>query len=312
MKTIKLMTHVVVGYPDMEESQQLIEVLMKNSDFVELQIPFSDPVADGETIMKASETAIKNGMNTDRAFEMIYTLTSGLPRVANDVRLPRGKRNSMPSSSLSEHRHSHLFKKIQYSTKSMFNSFASGQTLRSLSRKIHVLKVHVPILIMCYYNQVFRYGVERFIKRAKEAGVVGLIVPDIPPDEEKNEQFLSVCNKYNLDSIRVISPLSSEERIRINSEVGKGFIYLVSHFGVTGAKSAFDKSLFEYISRVKRQTSLPLAVGFGISKREQVEALVGRADIAIVGSAIINEYDKKGIEGLKGFISHLKAGTIEK
>ncbi len=242
------MTHVVVGYPNVGESYEIVKTLVDGgADYLELQIPFSDPVADGETIMHALEVALKNGMNTDRAFQFIDSLK----------------------------------------------------------------KYHVPKYIMCYYNQVFRYGVERFIKKAKDLGVEGLIVPDIPPEEEKNEQFIALCNKYSVDSIRVISPSSSEERVRINSKIGKGFLYLVSHFGVTGTKSVFNKSLFEYIERVRKVTDLPLAIGFGISKREQIELLYGHAEIAIVGSAIINEYDKRGIKGLKRFIRLLKAGTIK-
>lgn len=245
---IKLMTHTVVGYPTLEKSREIVKTLIGGgADFLELQIPFSDPVADGEAIMHASEVALKNGVNTDRAFQFIDSLK----------------------------------------------------------------RYHIPKYIMCYYNQVFRYGVERFVKKAKDAGVSGLIVPDIPPEEEKDEKFITLCNRYNLDSIRVISPSSSDERIRINVKLGKGFLYCVSHFGVTGAASIFNKSLFEYIRRVRKITNLPLAVGFGISEREQIRLLLGCAEIAIVGSAIINAYDKNGINGLQRFIRRLKAGTIE-
>lgn len=242
------MTHVVLGYPNIEKSRRIVQTLVDGgADYLEFQIPFSDPIADGSTIMMASEIALKNGMNTDTAFQLIESLT------------------------------------------------------------FHTL----PTYIMCYYNQVFRYGVERFISRAKEVGVVGLIVPDMPPEEEKNEGFFALCKRYDLDSIRVVSPSSTHERVKINSKIGKGFLYCVSHFGVTGAKSIFDTNFYSYISRLKQQTTLPLAVGFGISKKEQIEALNGSVDIAIIGSALINEYKSNGLRGLQRFIRYLKAGTIQ-
>src|SRR3989344_551789 len=246
MNKIKLMTHVVVGYPNMEESEKLIKILAEQSDFLELQIPFSDPIADGETIMKASEIALKNGMNTDKAFRFMEEL--------GNYRMPK--------------------------------------------------------LVMCYYNQVFRYGVEKFCKRAKMSGVSGLIVPDIPPEEERGEKFMEFCEKYNLDHIRVISPASRVERLKINAKYGKGFVYCVSHFGVTGTKTEFSNNLKKYIERVRKYFSIPVALGFGISSSEQISKIKGLVDIAIVGSAIIKEYDKEGIAGVETFVKSLKADTI--
>lgn len=243
-----LMAHAVLGYPTMEKSFEIIRTLISaGSDFLELQIPFSDPVADGETIMKACEVAIKNGTNTDKAFEVIEKL---------------GKR------------------------------------------------INIPILLMAYYNTVFRYGVDKFCRKASELKVSGLIVPDIPPEEETSEKFIETCFKYDIYPIRVVSPSSSIERLIINTKYARGFVYCISHFGVTGTKTVVDKKLIDYLQKVKQNMKLPVAVGFGISKAEQIEKLKGFADIAIVGSEIIKSYDKGGIGKVSSFIRGLKESTI--
>lgn len=226
---MKLMTHVVVGYPSLEKSEKLVREMIKAGvDMVELQIPFSDPVADGPTIMHANEAALKQGVTVDDAMVMMQRL-SGLGR---------------------------------------------------------------PLLFMGYYNTVFRYGVKRFVHNAKVAGARGLIIPDIPPEEETYEGFLAACKKENMDSIRVLSPASSKERIAINAKVGSGFLYCVSRYGVTGAFGQLSPNLKNYLARVRKISHLPIAVGFGISEPGQVEALKGHADIAVVGSAVL----EKGIK----------------
>lgn len=241
-----LMAHAVVGYPTVEKSFGIINSLLSNgSDFLELQIPFSDPVADGETIMKACEVALKNGMNSDKAFDLVEKIDS-----------------------------------------------------------------KIPVLLMAYYNSIFRYGIEKFCKRANQCGVSGLIVPDIPPEEERSEKFISTCLRYDLCPIRVVSPSSSVDRLEINSKFARGFVYCVSHFGITGSQATVDKELFGYLKRVKQIMRLPVAVGFGLSKPEQIERLRDVSDIAIVGSAIIKNYDKGGLKQVNSFIKGLKESTI--
>lgn len=242
-----LMAHAVVGYPTVDKSVEIIKALIGTGvDFLELQIPFSDPVADGETIMKACEVALKNGMNADKVFEMV------------------GK-----------------------------------------------LDTEIPILLMAYYNTVFRYGIDKFCKKASQLGVAGLIVPDIPLEEEKSEKFISFCLKYGLYPIRVVSPSSSAERLKINSKFARGFVYCISHFGITGSQAIVDRELFAYLKKVKQLMKLPVAVGFGIERKEQVTKLKGVADIAIVGSAIIKNYDTGGIKKVSSFIKDLKKGTMK-
>lgn len=242
---IGLMTHAVLGYPNMEKSRDIIRVLTKDSDFLELQIPFSDPIADGKTIMQASDVALKQGMNTERAFHFIKELD-----------------------------------------------------------------LDIPVIIMCYYNQIFRYGIEKFCQKAKESGVSALIVPDIPPEEEKREKFNETCLVYDLHPIRVMSPASGNGRLEINAKYAKGFVYCVSHFGVTGTKSELNNELEKYLGRVKEYFNIPIALGFGISSPEQIKNIRGLADIVIVGSAIINTYNRDGIEGVHSLVKNLKAGTI--
>ncbi len=243
-----LMAHAVVGYPTLFESGRIIKRLVKKgADFLELQIPFSDPIADGPTIIRACEESLGKGVNTDSAFGLI------------------------------------------------------GGIMK---------EINIPAVIMAYYNTVFRYGLERFCQKASKMSISGLIVPDIPPEEEKNEKFISTCLKYDLYPIRVISPSSGQQRLKINAGYAKGFIYCVSHFGVTGSGVKVDRSLMDYISKVKKTVGLPVAVGFGIEKREQVEELRDIADIAVVGSAIIRNYDKGGLKMVESFIKQLKEGTI--
>ncbi|MBI4067429.1 tryptophan synthase subunit alpha [Candidatus Gottesmanbacteria bacterium] len=280
-KKLGLMTHAVVGYPNMGKSIEIIKILAQYSDFLELQIPFSDPVADGETIMEASEAALKNGMNTDKAFEIIRNLNLRVLPFGSPMSTHKGT----PAMGLPASRH---------------------PLVRLRTDKL------TPVLVMCYYNQVFRYGMDRFCKKARESGVSGLIVPDIPPEEEKKERFIEACLRYDLYPIRVISPASGEERLRINAKYAKGFVYSVSHFGVTGTKSELDKDLQIYLRRVKKYFNIPIALGFGISSPDQIQKIKGMVDIAIVGSAIINTYNRDGLKGVDTLVKSLKNCTIQK
>lgn len=243
-KRIGLMTHVIVGYPSLEETTELVKLMEKAGvDFIELQIPFSDPLADGPTIMKACEIALQKGVKVKDAFEMVK----------------------------------HLSKQVK-----------------------------IPLLFMAYYNTVFKYGTKRFCLDAKNAGVSGLIVPDMPLDEENEEHFIKYCEEVKLNHIRVISPVSTEDRLGKNSKVANGFVYFTARQGITGVKNTLDPRLINNLKRVKQVFKVPVAVGFGISKKEHLQAIKPYADIAIVGSAIIDiintgkDYKKKIEDFLKG------------
>lgn len=225
-KQIGLMTHVVVGFPTADFTLPLIKTLADaGSDLIELQIPFSDPIADGPTIMEACDKALLNNI----------TIKDCL----------------------------HVMKK------------ASNM-------------VDVPLLFTGYYNSILQYGVDQFCRDASDAGASGMIIPDIPLDEEKNENLTSSAENHNLYTIRLVSPASSDDRLRLNAAVAKGFVYTTSRLGVTGAQNNLDPDLASYLKKVRDLFSVPLAVGFGISQPEHVGSLIGHADIAVVGSAIID------------------------
>lgn len=223
---IKLMTHVVVGYPSLDETVEIVKTMAeKGVDLVELQIPFSDPLADGPTIMRACEKSLENGTKVKDTFVVMKQLSN---------------------------------------------------------------QVSIPLLFMSYYNIVFKYGVEKFCQDAKNSGAYGLIVPDMPIDEENEEHFFSSCKKYNLHNIQVISPTSTEDRLKKNTKVANGFVYFTAHQGITGAKDELDPNLSLYLAKMRRFFKIPIAVGFGISKKNHLDMLSKYADIAVIGSAIIN------------------------
>lgn len=246
-KKMGLMTHVVVGYPGLDETVALVKAMADGgADFIELQIPFSDPLADGPTIMQACEQSLANGTKVKDAFSVMKRLSE---------------------------------------------------------------EVQVPLLFMSYYNIVFRYGVEKFCRDAMEAGASGLIVPDMPLDEENEEHFYAYAKKYNLHTIQVVSPASTKERLIKNAKTAKGFVYCTARQGITGAKKDLDPSVREYLKKINDIFSVPVAVGFGISTKEHIAALQGVADIAIVGSAIIdvikNTDKQERIHAIKDFITDL-------
>ena len=244
---IGLMTHVIVGFPTLQKTKELVLALAKGgSDFIELQIPFSDPIADGPTIMKASDIALRNGTTTHDAMQLMKEISTA---------------------------------------------------------------VEIPILFMCYYNTVYKYGVETFCKDAAAHGAAGLIIPDIPPEEEQYEHIIEIVKKYNLILIRVISPASSLQRLQKNAKYAEGFVYCVSRFGVTGNSGGLDPRLCDYLERVAETFNIPRAVGFGIAARTQVKALKNNAEIAVVGSAIVEKVllNPKSFSEIEVFIRSLKS-----
>ena len=153
--------------------------------------------------------------------------------------------------------------------------------------------VTVPMVFMTYANVVFSYGAEKFISTCAEAGIDGLILPDIPYEEK--DEFLPVCRKYGVDLISLIAP-TSENRIGMIAREAEGFIYLVSSLGVTGTRTEFSTDLDSIVRIIRDNTSVPVAIGFGISTPEQAKKMADVSDGAIVGSAIIKLLAKYGTE----------------
>jgi len=223
---IGLMTHMVVGFPSLDKTISLVKNMAEAGvDFVELQIPFSEPLADGPTIMGACEKALRDGVKVKDAFDVAAILSKDL---------------------------------------------------------------EIPLLFMSYYNIVFKYGTEKFCADAKKAGISGLIVPDIPFEEEKHEHFNKFCKREGLKNIRVISPSSTAERLRLNSKSAEGFIYCTARQGITGSSKELDPNLKIYLTNVRKYFKIPIAVGFGISNKERLSQVKPFADIAVIGSAVID------------------------
>lgn len=242
-----LMTHIVVGYPTLAESRNLVLAMAEaGADFIELQIPFSDPVADGPTLMQANQAALEQGTTVAQAMELMADLAPTAGR---------------------------------------------------------------PLLFMTYFNIVHHYGVAKFCETAAAAGASGLIVPDMPLDEEPSEHFIFAAEQAGLTVIRLLSPASTDKRLSLNAALARGFVYFVSRKGITGARAQLEPELAQQLARMKKFFTVPVAVGFGISQPEHVAALAGQADIAVVGSELINVYNRadkgRGVEAVKDFIKNL-------
>jgi len=241
-KEILLMTHIVLGYPTFEDSFKIIEAMVKAGvDLMELQIPFSEPIADGPVILHANQKALSSGSTVQKCIDFAQNVA---------------------------------------------NAF------------------DIPFLLMSYYNILFKYGVDRFAGAMSESGLQGAIVPDLPPEE--GEEYLKAMGKYNLAPIFIFSPTTPDERMKYLASFGKGFIYCVARKGVTGVDTDFSKQLGKYLDRCRKATDLPLALGFGVKEKKDVDFLKGKADIAVVGSQTIRLVDKEGVGAVGEFIKGLR------
>lgn len=164
--------------------------------------------------------------------------------------------------------------------------------------------VTVPMVFMTYSNVVFSYGADKFISACKEIGINGLILPDLPYEEK--EEFLPQCKKYGVDLISLIAP-TSENRIAMIAKEADGFIYLVSSLGVTGTRSEISTDLKSIVDVIRQNTSVPCAIGFGISTPEQAKKMADIADGAIVGSAIIKIIEQYGKDAPKYVGEYVKS-----
>ena len=173
-------------------------------------------------------------------------------------------------------------------------ALANGVKLRDVLSLVKDVrrKTQIPIILMLYYNLVFAHGEEKFVRDAISAGVDGVIIPDLPPEEAGN--ISAMAEKASFDIIFLLAPTSSEDRIRLIVEKSAGFIYYVSLTGVTGARRDLDKGIESAIRKIKKMTDKPVCCGFGISGPEQAARVAGWADGVIVGSAIVGLIEKSG------------------
>jgi tryptophan synthase alpha chain len=237
-----LVAYITCGYPDTETTVKAALVLAANGcNIIELGIPFSDPLADGATIQKASHEALMKGVTPQACLETAKTI-SGI--------------------------------------------------------------ADIPLVFMTYYNPVLNYGLEEFCHSCVHAGVSGLIIPDLPPEE--GLELETVTQKNNIDLIYLLAPTSTGERIGTVAERSRGFIYLVSLTGVTGARKTLSPELNSFIKRVRSKTAKPLCVGFGISTPEQATQVAAEADGVIVGSKLIQLMEEDpSLASLKSFVTGL-------
>ena len=171
--------------------------------------------------------------------------------------------------------------------------------------------VTIPLVFMTYANVIFSYGAERFLRNCAEAGIDGLILPDLPFEEK--EEFLTPCRKYGVDLISMIAPTSAS-RVAMIAREAEGFLYLVSSLGVTGERSEISTDLAAIMKTVRENTAIPCAVGFGISTPEQARAMAALSDGAIVGSAIVRiveEYGKEAPERVGRYVRAMKAAIAD-
>jgi tryptophan synthase alpha chain len=239
-----LIAYVTAGYPSIEATRKVVPLLAESGcDIVELGIPFSDPLADGATIQRASFHALQNGVTPQLCLDLAGELSQ---------------------------------------------------------------KVSSPLVFMTYFNPVLHYGINEFCQACKKSGASGLIIPDLPPEE--GTELETATRSHDLDLIYLLAPTSTEERIRLVAEKSRGFIYLVSVTGVTGARDKLPENLAAFVGRVKKLASQPLCVGFGISTAEQASQIAKIADGVIVGSRIIQLMETEdNFLSVGNFIRELRA-----
>jgi tryptophan synthase alpha chain len=222
-KTTGLVAYVTAGDPDLARSAEVIRAVDRGgADVIELGVPFSDPLADGPVIQRATERALAAGTTLAKVLDLAASL--------------RGE-------------------------------------------------VRAPLVLFTYANPVVRMGLPVFARRARAAGIDGVLVLDLPPEEAGEARAAFVAE--GLDTIFLLSPTTSVPRIRRAAELGGGFLYGISRLGVTGARSDVADSAEALATRVRAETSRPLALGFGFSRPEHVRAVGRWADAAVVGSALV-------------------------
>ncbi len=202
---------------------------------------------------------------------------------------------------------------IQLSSNRAISKGIDLENIFSLAAEAKKIKNDLPIILMGYYNLILYFGIEKFVKRCKENGVDGLIIVDLQPEED--DDLINEVKKSHIDLIRLITPTTNEERLKLILNNASGFLYYVSVMGITGQKSADLNDLENSVAFIKKHTNLPVIPGFGIKNSTDVNNICKIADGAVVGSSIIkiieenlNDKDKMLLE-IKKFTKDLKDGT---
>jgi tryptophan synthase alpha chain len=245
-----LIPYVTAGDPDLETTKTLVREMVRNGgDLIEIGVPFSDPLADGPIVQRASQRALQGGTTLRKILQMVSELRRD---------------------------------------------------------------IDIPLILMTYYNPVFRYGEEAFVADALDAGVDGVIIPDLPPEEAQTLMNLTAGTPLNL--IFLAAPTSTAARLALISEASRGFIYYVSRLGTTGVRDQLADDLRMMLEKVRASTAQPIAVGFGVSTPEHVRLVAELADGVVVASAILKLIEDLGerqdrLEHIGDFVAALKAAT---
>ncbi len=236
-----LVTFITAGDPTVEKSMEVLQSLPDaGADFIEIGMPFTDPMADGPAIQASSLRALENGMNVKGVLKMVRIFRKG-----NDT---------------------------------------------------------TPIILMGYFNPIYNYGCTSFVEDAAKAGVDGLIIVDLPPEED--EELRTPAQKAGLDFIKLVTPTTKGTRLDTVLNNASGFIYYVSIAGVTGTKSADIDAVGDHIKQIRQKTDISVAVGFGIKTPEDAAHMAKICDGVVVGSAIVNNmHDNQDNDDLSNIIS---------
>lgn len=200
-------------------------------------------------------------------------------------------------------------KTIQNAGQRALEAGASLQGVLDMVASFREQNQTTPIILMGYYNPILHFGIADFIAKASEAGVDGLIVVDLPPEED--QELYDAAQAKEIDLIKLVTPTTDENRLKVILEKASGFLYYVAVAGVTGTKSATESSIADALSMFRKHTDIPLAVGFGIKSKEQVDALKDIADGVVVGSALIKlieENPGEAVEKVIGAVEKLSGG----
>jgi tryptophan synthase alpha chain len=246
-----LVTYTTAGDPDLQRSAEILKALARaGADVLEVGVPFSDPLADGPVIQRATERAL-----------------------------------------------------------------AAGGSLRASLAIIHDVRreIEAPIVVFSYANPIVRMGIAEFARRAAEAGVDGVLALDLPVEEA--DEFRDALMQVGIDTIFLLSPTTTEARIRKAAELGRGFLYGISRLGVTGARDRVATGAEEMVRRIRQITDLPLALGFGISRPEHVAEVGAYADAAVVGSALVALIAEAGtspdlVARVEEYVGSLRAACV--
>jgi tryptophan synthase alpha chain len=276
---------VTGGDPSLEHSERYIRALVEGgADLIEIGVPFSDPIAEGPVIQEANLRALAAGTTLDGIFELVRSLRRG-GGVQTQARSLRQEREAQTSAQTSLPAHTQTPARAP---------------------------LQIPIVLLTYLNPVHHYGYQAFFATCAEAGVDGIIIPDLPYDEK--DELADVAAANGVDIISLIAPTSAE-RITTIATDATGYIYLVSSMGVTGVRSEITTDLAAMVALIRAGTDTPIAVGFGIHTPEQARAIIqeANADGAIVGSAIVRMIaaDPEGAPATLAAYAHTMKAAME-